>query len=43
LVKELSAGVEIGHDDRMTELIPSWLGFADLQYVDGFREFPGAP
>ena len=25
------------------ELIPSWLRFAELQCVNGFREFPGAP
>jgi hypothetical protein len=25
------------------ELIPTWLCIAELQCVDGFREFPGAP
>ena len=29
--------------DATTELIPSWLRFAELQCVNGFREFPGAP
>ena len=28
---------------RVIQLIPSWLRFAELQCVNGFREFPGAP
>jgi hypothetical protein len=28
---------------EVIDLIPAWLGFAELQYVDGFRKVPGAP
>jgi len=28
---------------RVTEPFPSWLCFAELQFVDGLGEFPGAP
>jgi hypothetical protein len=30
-------------DLPVNELIPTCLCLAEMQYVDGFREFPGAP